>query len=138
VANSDTKSIAVLGAGLTGLTAAHRLAQRGHQVRLFEKSGRVGGAIRTERVDGWLIEAGPNTMLSGEPALTALLQELDLSGATVAANPAAQHRYILRRGRPVAFPLSLPALLGSPLFSLNAKVRALVELVPAPGCAPAT
>lgn len=125
--HSDSKSIAVLGAGLTGLTAAHRLVQRGHRVRLFEQSGRVGGAIRSERTDGWLVEAGPNTMLSGEPALTALLQELNL--AAVSANPAAKHRYIVRHGRPVVVPLSLPAFLGSSLFSPNAKVRALVELV---------
>lgn len=127
--NSDTKTIAVLGAGLTGLTAAHRLSQRGHRVRLFEQSGRVGGAIRTENTGDWLIEAGPNTLLTGEPALTTLLEELGLSGACIPANPAAQKRYIVRRGRPVAAPLTLPAFLGSSLFSPTAKARALVELV---------
>jgi oxygen-dependent protoporphyrinogen oxidase len=129
VGTSAPKSIAILGAGITGLTAAHRLTQRGHRVRLFEQSARVGGAIRTELSDGWLIEAGPNTMLTGEPALTALLNELGLAGACVAANPLAQNRYIVRRGRPVAAPLSLPAFLGSALFSPGAKLRALVELV---------
>ena len=126
--NSDPKSIAILGAGLTGLTAAHRLTQRGHRVRLFEQSGRVGGAIRTENVDGWLVEAGPNTLLSGEPALTALIDELGLAASCESASPAAAHRYIVRRGRPVAAPLSVPAFLGSRLFSANAKLRALVEL----------
>lgn len=132
MANTDSKFIAILGAGLTGLTAAHRLAQRGHRVRLFEQSGRVGGAIRTESTDGWLIEAGPNTLVAGEPALTALLKELGLEGSCLTSSPAAKHRYVVRRGRPIAAPLSLPAFLGSSLFSLNAKVRALVELVSGP------
>ena len=129
MANSDSKNIAILGAGLTGLTAAHRLTQRGHRVRLFEQSGRVGGAIRTENTGGWLVEAGPNTMLTGEPALTALLAEIGLADRCLSASPVAKHRYIVRRGRPVAAPLTLSDFLQSRLFSTNAKVRALVELV---------
>lgn len=122
------KSIAVLGAGATGLTAAHRLAQHGHHVRVFEVSDRVGGAVRTEIVDGWLIEGGPNSLLAGEPALTALVEELGLASDLVAADPAAKNRYIVRGGRPVAAPASPPALFGSPLFSFGAKVRLLSEV----------
>jgi oxygen-dependent protoporphyrinogen oxidase len=116
-------TIAILGAGITGLTAAHRLARLGHRVRVFEATERVGGAIRTEQVDGWLIEAGPNSLLAGEPALAALLAELGLASESVSANSAARNRYIVRGGRPLAVPLSPPALLGSPLFSLGAKLR---------------
>ncbi len=129
MANSDTQSIAILGAGITGLTAAHRLSQRGHRVRVFEQSGRVGGAIRTESTGGWLVEAGPNSLLTGEPAVTALIRELGLNGHVVTARPEARHRYIVRDGRPLALPLTPPALLTSPLFSLNAKVRLLAELL---------
>ena len=118
----------MLGAGATGLTAAHRLAQRGHQVRVFEVSDRVGGAVRTEIVDGWLIEGGPNSMLAGEPALAALVEELGLAPELIAASPAAKNRYIVRGGRPVAAPASPPALLGSSLFSFGAKVRLLSEI----------
>jgi oxygen-dependent protoporphyrinogen oxidase len=133
VPSERVKSIAVLGAGITGLTAAHRLVQRGHRVRLFEAAGRVGGAIRTELAEpGWLIEAGPNSILSGEPALAALLGELKLESEVVPASAAARHRYIVRRGRPIAVPLSPPALLASPLFSLGAKLRVLAELLTRP------
>ncbi|MBI4621855.1 MAG: protoporphyrinogen oxidase [Verrucomicrobia bacterium] len=127
-ASPGAKSIAVLGAGATGLTAAYRLAQRGHQVRVFEVSDRVGGAVRTESVDGWLIEGGPNSMLAGEPALAALVEELGLAPELIAASPAAKNRYIVRGGRPVAAPASPPALFGSPLFSFGAKVRLLSEI----------
>ena len=129
---TSPKSIAVLGAGVTGLTAAFRLAQRDHRVRVFEASGRVGGAVRTERTDGWLIEGGPNSLLSGEPALTALINDLGLTGEVVTANPAAKNRYIVRRGRPVAAPVSPPALLGSPLFSFGAKLRLFAEIFSRP------
>ncbi|MCX6955980.1 MAG: protoporphyrinogen oxidase [Verrucomicrobia bacterium] len=131
--SSVPRSIAVLGAGLTGLTAAFRLTQRGHRVRLFESSARVGGAIRTEQADGgWLIEAGPNALLTGEPALTALLSDLDLTTQLIAASPAARHRYVVRHGRPIAAPLSPPAFLSSPLFSFGAKIRLLAEFLRRP------
>ena len=129
MANPDSKSIAILGAGVTGLTAAFRLSQRGHCVRLFEASSRVGGAVRTERTDGWLIEGGPNSLLSGEPALAALIDELGLAAERLGANPAAKNRYIVRRGRPVAAPVSPPALFSSPLFSFGAKVRLFAEIL---------
>lgn len=122
------KSIAVLGAGITGLTAAYRLSQRGHRVRVFEASPRPGGAMRSERIDGWLVEAGPNSILAGDPALAALLGELQLDGEVVTAAAAAGKRYLVRRGRPVAAPMSPGALLGSRLLSWRAKARVLLEL----------
>ena len=126
------KSIAVFGAGLTGLTAAYRLTRLGHRVRLFEATARVGGAVRTERTEGWLVESGPNTLLTNEPALTALLAELDLTRDVIRAASAARHRYIVRRGRPFPAPLSPPALLASPLFSVGAKLRFATEFLTRP------
>ncbi len=132
VAHSSSKSIAVLGAGITGLTAAYRLSRRGHRVRLFEAGAQVGGAIQTERTDEWLIERGPNTVLTGEPALTALIAELGLSAEQVPANPTARNRYIVRGGVAVAAPLSPPGFIRSPLFSVTAKLRLLREMLRRP------
>lgn len=122
------KSIAVLGAGVTGLTAAYRLLQLGHRVRVFEQSAHVGGAVRTEEADGWLVEAGPNSLLSGERAADALIEELGLGAERLAADPAAKNRYIVRRGRALAAPVAPPALISSPLFSAGAKLRLISEL----------
>lgn len=122
----------MLGAGITGLTAAYRLAQRGHDVRVFEASARVGGAIRTE-IDGeWLVEAGPNSLLGGDPALSALLDELGLATERVPASDAAKNRYIVRGGALVPAPTSPSALLGSPLFSARAKFQILSEMLVRP------
>ncbi len=128
VANSAPKSIAVLGAGATGLTAAFRLVQSGHRVRLFEASGRVGGAVRSERTDGWLIEGGPNSVLTGEPALRKLIDDLGLAGEVVPASTIAKKRYIVRRGRPMATPDSGGSFFSTPLFSFGAKLRLLSEM----------
>ncbi|MGH7944457.1 MAG: protoporphyrinogen oxidase [Opitutaceae bacterium] len=129
MAKPSSKSIAVLGGGITGLTAAFRLTQRGHPVRLFEATNRIGGAIRTECADGWLIEAGPNSLLAGDPAVTALIDELGLGQERVAASPQARKRYIVRNGKLMAAPLSPPALLRSALFSTGAKFRVVRELL---------
>lgn len=122
----------MLGAGITGLTAAHRLAAAGCHVRVFESTGRIGGAIGSERVDGWLVEHGPNSLLENEPALRTLIAELGLADERVVANPAAQKRFIVRDGRPVPVPMSPPALLTSPLFSLRGKLGILSELFTRP------
>ena len=119
----------MIGAGITGLTAAHRLAKTGWRVRVLEASGRVGGAIGTERSDGWLVERGPNTILSGEPALTQLIAELQLGDQQIEAASEAKNRYIVRDGRPVAAPLGPNQFLTSPLFSTYGKLRAACDLL---------
>jgi protoporphyrinogen/coproporphyrinogen III oxidase len=117
--------VAIIGGGITGLAAAHRLARQGIPFRLFEASDRLGGNIRTERAGDWLLEAGPNS-LQLTPALASLLAELGLTPIT--ASPAAKNRYIVRDGRPVAAPASPPAFLASPLFSGIAKLQLLIEV----------
>ncbi len=63
-ASSAVKNgIAIVGGGVTGLTAAWRLHSHGHRVTLFEQSDRLGGAVTTVVRDGWLIESGPNSLL---------------------------------------------------------------------------
>jgi oxygen-dependent protoporphyrinogen oxidase len=127
VTDPDRKSIAVLGGGITGLTAAHRLAAQGHRVRLFERSDRLGGSVRTEAGEGWLVESGPNSMLEGDAEASALIRELGLWGERIEANAAAAKRYLVRNGRLVPVPLSPPGMLFTPLLSLGGKLRACAE-----------
>lgn len=101
-------------------------------MRVFEQSARVGGAIRTEIADGWLIEAGPNSLLAGEPALATLIDDLGLASQKIEASKSARNRFIVRGGRAVAAPLSPPAFLGTPLFSAVAKFRLFGELLVRP------
>lgn len=73
------KSIAVVGAGVAGLIAAVRLQEAGCAVTLLEASGRVGGRVRTEVVNGMPVELGAEFIHGNPPDLLALLDELGLS-----------------------------------------------------------
>ena len=55
-------TVAVIGAGITGLGAAWRLNAAGHSVTVFEGSTGVGGSIRSYHEAGYLVEEGPNTI----------------------------------------------------------------------------
>lgn len=125
------KSIAIIGGGITGLTAARSLHEAGFAVTVFEKNPRVGGAITSSEKDGWLIEGGPNS-LQETPEVAALLAELRLQGDRLAANIAAKKRFIVRRGKLVPVPLSPPGLLTSPLFSPGTRLRVLAEMFARP------
>jgi oxygen-dependent protoporphyrinogen oxidase len=136
VTNPETKSIAVVGGGITGLTAAWRLHAQGFRVTLFEQSDHLGGAIMSVARDGWLCECGPNSMLES-PALDALVAALELTAERQYAEPAAKNRYLVRGGRLVPVPMAPHRLLASPLFSLRTKLRLLTELFARPRIRPA-
>jgi oxygen-dependent protoporphyrinogen oxidase len=120
-------SVAVVGAGITGLTAAFRLKQGGHRVAVYEASDRIGGTIKSERRDGYLAELGPNSLAAPTGSVAALLSELGLDASKVVASPAARHRYIIRKARLVPLPMSPPELLKSRLLSNGAKLAIFGE-----------
>jgi len=119
--------VAVLGAGITGLTAAWHLQRAGVAVTVYEAAGRAGGAISSTAWDGWLQEAGPNSLLEGAPAVTELVEALGLGPRRLYAAPAAKNRYVVRVGRLVAMPASPWGFVRTPLFSLRAKLHLLGE-----------
>ncbi|HWA27077.1 MAG TPA: protoporphyrinogen oxidase [Lacunisphaera sp.] len=129
---STPKHIAIVGAGITGLTAAYRLHEQGHRVTVLERSNQLGGSIRTVAENGWLVEAGPNSLQFGAPAVKKLVSDLGLDSEVVPANPQAKRRFVVRGGQFVAVPSSPPALLGSPLFGLRTKLSLLTEVFTRP------
>ena len=127
---APAQHFAILGGGITGLAAAYRLTRHGHRVKIFERTARLGGVIRTERTtDGWLIDAGPNSFQEQGPEITAFVRELGLASERVEASPLAKNRYVAKRGVLLPLPLSPPALLKSPLFSAADKFRVLTEFL---------
>ncbi len=119
--------VAVLGAGITGLTAAWHLRQAGMEPVVFEKAGRVGGVIGAVTGDGWLHELGPNSLLEGSPEVAAFIDAAGLGDRRLYAAEAARQRYIVRSGELVAMPASPPAFLRTRLFSWKAKLGLLGE-----------
>ena len=132
MSSSTQKSIAVIGAGITGLTAAFRLHQRGFHVQVFEQSGRTGGSIQTISESGYLLEAGPNSLQYGAPELKQLVHDLGLDAEVVPANPLAKRRFLVRGGKFVPVPASPSSFLGTPLFGVRTKFSIFAELLARP------
>jgi oxygen-dependent protoporphyrinogen oxidase len=129
-------AVAVVGAGVAGLTAAHRLKRKGYRVVVYEASERTGGVIRTERRDGYLAELGPNSMAGGSAPLVELLTQLGLDSSRVEAQREARKRYIVRKGKLVALPMSPSQLLTTRLLSNGAKLAIFGEPMVEPGDSP--
>ena len=106
------KTVLIVGAGISGLAAAYELTKRGVPVRVREASARAGGLIHTEHVDGFTIEAGPDSILNAKPAALELIRELGLEPELMPVRQGAR-AYVLR-GRTL-HALPQPSFLGIPL-----------------------
>jgi protoporphyrinogen/coproporphyrinogen III oxidase len=115
------KSVAIIGAGITGLTAAFYLKRKGVPVTVYEAGARAGGVIQSSRQNGFLAESGPNTILETSPKISELIRDLNLESRRIYPNPDAKNRYVVRDKKPVAMPSSQAEFLTTKLFSARAK-----------------
>jgi oxygen-dependent protoporphyrinogen oxidase len=121
------KSAAIIGAGITGLTAAFYLKRKGMPVTIYEANGRAGGVIQSIRKDGFLAEFGPNTILETSPKISQLIRDAGLESHRLNTNPNAEARFVVRGGSPIAMPSSQLAIFRSKLLSTKAKFALLRE-----------
>lgn len=121
-----SKRVCIIGGGISGLCTAFELQRTGVDVTLFEKGVSVGGNIKTEQRDGFLIEHGPNSLLVSQELLD-LISQLGIDDQIAQAKPAAKKRFIVRDGKLVALPKGLVDLIGNRAFSMGAKLRLLKE-----------
>lgn len=134
------KPVAIVGGGITGLSAAYTLHKQGLPLTLFEASSRFGGALYTANANGVVVEHGADSWVSYEPAAAELARELGLGDQLMLSNDAERTTYIVRSGRLVEMPRGLrlfvptdvDAAMASPLFSDDAKQRIRQELDFAP------
>lgn len=152
-----TKRIAIIGGGISGLSAAYYLERaRGSSsplkptaglsgppdisYELFEASPRLGGVMWTERVEGCLIEAGPDSFLSEKQSAAVLCRDLGIADQLVGSNDAQHKTYILVKGRLVPMPdglmfmvpTKLMPTVTTPLFSTGTKLRMAKEFFAKP------
>lgn len=130
------KRIAIIGGGISGLSAAYALEEKqraGVEVEyvLYESSARFGGVLVTEHVDGCVLEAGPDSFLTEKPWASDLCGKLGLADQLIGSKDADRKTYILVRGKLIEMPDGLmfmvptkimPTVL-SPLFSTETKLR---------------
>ena len=121
------KSVAIIGAGITGLTAAFYLKRNGIPVTIYEASGRVGGVIQSLRTDGYLAEFGPNTLLETSPKITELVRDAGLQPRRLDPNPKAEARYVVRYQKPIEMPAKPLGFFTTNLFTFGAKFAVVRE-----------
>ena len=137
-----SRRIIVVGGGIAGLAAAHRLLEISQEnnfaleILILEAGPRLGGSIFTERVGEFLVEAGPDSFISEKPWALGLCERLGLGSRLVSTNPTRQSVFVVRAGRleplPEGFLLMAPTrfwpMIASPLFSWRGKLRMALEL----------
>jgi len=132
--------IAIIGGGISGLSAAFALEEKrqsGGEIEyvLFEAAPRLGGVMVTDRADGCLVEAGPDSFITEKPWATDLCRKIGLADQLIGSNDAYRKTYILVRNRLVVMPDGLMFMVPtkilptvfSPLFSLRTKMRMATE-----------
>ena len=137
------RRVTVIGGGIAGLAAAHRLVELksekslGFEVLLLEASPRLGGAIATERAGDFLMEAGPDSFITEKPWALKLCERIGLASRLISTQAAYQKIYVVHKGKleplPEGFFLLAPTrfwpLIQTPLFSWAGKLRMASELL---------
>lgn len=139
---SDTQRIVIIGGGISGLAAAHRLTElsaqegRAREILLLEASGRAGGTVRSFRRDDFLLEAGPDSFISEKPEAVALAKRLGIEDELIPTNDKFRRSFIVRgerlRSVPEGFHLLAPSrflpFVTSDIFSWKGKARMALDL----------
>lgn len=121
------KKVAIIGAGVTGLTTAFNLRKANIPFTVFESSNHLGGVIASHRENGFLYETGPNSGTISQPEVMDLFDDLKDECTLEIANSASSKRLIWKGGRWHAMPSGPGSAIGTPLFSLKDKFRILGE-----------
>jgi len=135
------KRIAIIGGGISGLAAAFEIEEQRKagaelEYTLYESSSRLGGVLRTEKIDGCIVEAGPDSFVTEKPWAADLCRTLGIGDQLIGSNDTDRKTYILTRGRLVEMPDGLMFMVPtkilptglSPLFSWRTKLRMTREL----------
>ncbi|MGZ4134367.1 MAG: protoporphyrinogen oxidase [Tumebacillaceae bacterium] len=144
--DGNAKTVVVIGGGITGLSTAYYLEKKareqGEAVRivLVEAEDKLGGKVQTERVDGFVIERGPDSFLARKPAAVNLCRELGIDDELVGTNPQAKKTYILHQnklhripqGLNIGVPTQFSPFVKTKLLSLGGKIRAGLDLLMKP------
>jgi oxygen-dependent protoporphyrinogen oxidase len=119
--------VIVIGAGISGLACASRLAERGADVTVLDQSARVGGVIASVERAGYLFELGPQSFQL-TPALSELIRAAGLEEEQLTA-PARAPRYVLVGGKLLPVPMGPDALVRGSLLGIGTRLRLFRDLL---------
>jgi oxygen-dependent protoporphyrinogen oxidase len=127
--------IAIIGGGITGLSAAYELTKSGLRPTLIDAQPQLGGVIQTDRVEGCVLEGGPDSFLSAKPEAAQLIRELGLGADLIGSNDHSRVTYLVRDGRLLPLPDGLLMMVptrimpvaASSLLSWGTKIRMGLE-----------
>src|SRR5919205_2204454 len=147
--NQKSRRVVIVGGGVSGLAAAHRIFELQSQERadeaerdavevlLLEASTRTGGTVRTYRREGFLLEGGPDSFISEKPAALELSKRLGLGERIIQTNERHRRSFVVSRGRlrptPEGFQLLAPSrmlpFLTTGIFTWRGKARMALDLL---------
>ena len=135
-----SKNIAVIGGGITGLSAAYYLKKEHpeYDVTIIEATNRTGGKIQTYRKDGFTIELGPESYLGRKTIMTDLATEVGLGDELITNQTGQSYIYARNRLYPIpggsimGIPTDLKPFMTTQLISLKGKLRAAMDLTKNP------
>ena len=141
----ERRRVVVVGGGLSGLAAAHRLSEllaldagaEPFELLLLEASDRLGGTVRTERREGFLLEGGPDSFISEKPEALTLAERIGLAPRVIQTNEMHRRSFVVRGGRlrptPEGFQLLAPSrllpFLSTDIFTWRGKARMALDLL---------
>ena len=119
----------VIGGGITGLSTAHFLKDKGIRFSLFESSANLGGVIQTVNDGEFIFENGPNTVLNNNSSIDKLLRNCNLFDKIILADKGSTaKRYIFLRGEPTSIPTTIYSFIKTPILSPLSKLKFLLAL----------
>ncbi|MCS7229055.1 MAG: protoporphyrinogen oxidase [Candidatus Kryptonium sp.] len=120
-------SAIIIGAGISGLTTAFLLKKNGLNVTVLEAEKEVGGTMKSKRINGYLVELGPNSALETTPLFKQIADEVGISNEMIYANESSNKRYILKNGNLYPIPMKPQDFFKSKLWSWRGKLRIVLE-----------
>ena len=125
------KPVVIVGGGISGLSTAYYLGKAGVASIIIEPRDYLGGVIRTEHVDGCVLEQGPDSFISIKPAAVELIKEVGMGDDVIGSNDHSRKTYLKKNGRLIVMPDGLMMMVPtkivpvalSPLLGIGTKLR---------------
>lgn len=120
----------IIGAGISGLSTANFLSKKTLDFLILESHNRVGGTINSSKVDGYILENGPNTVLDNNNAIQELLSDLNIKEELIYPDlKKISNRYLLVNDRLEKIPLTIFEFLLTPILSIYSKIKIFSEIL---------